>query len=89
METKRHPLSIYRAGAGLSQAELAKRLGIQRWMVNSVETGRRSPSFRLAVRIMEETGGAVTPNDLIATSVEEKSATAPNDFIEVDHDQCA
>lgn len=38
-----------RQGAGLSQAALAKDLGVSRQTVNSIETGRYAPSLPLAI----------------------------------------
>jgi len=40
-----------RQGAGLSQAALAKDLGVSRQTVNSIETGRYDPSLPLALTI--------------------------------------
>ncbi len=40
-----------REAAGLSQAELARRLGVSRQTVNSIETGRYDPSLPLAIAI--------------------------------------
>jgi DNA-binding XRE family transcriptional regulator len=61
---KRHPLKVWRAAQGVTQAEMAEKLGIGKWMVNSIETGRRVPSFSLVEKIVAATGGAVQPNDL-------------------------
>jgi len=41
---------------GLTQEALAERVGCKRWMVNSIEVGRRFPSRRLALRIEAEIG---------------------------------
>jgi len=40
-----------RLAAGLSQAELASRLGVSRQTVNAIETGKYTPSLPLALMI--------------------------------------
>jgi putative transcriptional regulator len=40
-----------RAAKGLSQAELAERLGVSRQTINSIETDRYTPSLPLAIAI--------------------------------------
>jgi putative transcriptional regulator len=40
-----------RAAKGLSQAELAERLDVSRQTINSIETGRYTPSLPLAIAI--------------------------------------
>jgi len=40
-----------RAQAGLSQADLAEKLGVSRQTVNAIETQRYDPSLELAVHI--------------------------------------
>jgi putative transcriptional regulator len=44
-------LRVLRAEAGLSQADLADRLGVSRQTVNAVETGKYDPSLPLAFKI--------------------------------------
>jgi putative transcriptional regulator len=41
----------YRLRRGLSQEELAKRVGVSRQSINSIERGRYVPSLPLALRI--------------------------------------
>jgi len=60
-----HALTAWRKTKNLSQEELGVKLDISRWMVNSIETGRRQPSWNLMNRITTLTGGAVTPNDFV------------------------
>ena len=43
-------LRVLRAEAGLSQAELAKLLGVSRQTINAVETDKYDPSLPLALR---------------------------------------
>lgn len=44
-------LRALRAERGWSQADLARRLGVSRQTVNSIETGRYDPSLPLAFKI--------------------------------------
>ena len=48
-----------REGRGLTQDELATRLGVSRQTVISLERGRYDPSIRLAFKIAREFGRAV------------------------------
>ncbi len=41
----------YREGAGWSQGELARRLGVSRQTINAVETDKYDPSLPLALRM--------------------------------------
>jgi putative transcriptional regulator len=40
-----------RAAKGLSQADLARRMDVSRQTINSIETGRYTPSLPLAIAI--------------------------------------
>lgn len=51
-----HPVARYRAEAGLSQADLAERLGCSRWIINRIEVGARFPSTDLLRRLVALTG---------------------------------
>lgn len=44
-------LRALRAERGWSQADLARRLGVSRQTINSIETGRYDPSLPLAFKI--------------------------------------
>ncbi|NCP18524.1 MAG: helix-turn-helix transcriptional regulator [Erythrobacter sp.] len=44
-------LKQYREGAGWSQGELARRLGVSRQTINAVETDKYDPSLPLALRM--------------------------------------
>ncbi|MBQ2987695.1 MAG: helix-turn-helix transcriptional regulator [Clostridia bacterium] len=46
----------------LSQAELAKRIGVSRQTINMIENGSYNPTIELCIRICKELG--VTLNDL-------------------------
>ena len=48
-----------RKAAGLSQAELAERAGIQRTAVTMYETGAREPGAEIFLRLLTATGAAV------------------------------
>jgi putative transcriptional regulator len=52
----RNDLRPLRARHGLSQADLAARLGVSRQTVNAIETGRYDPSLPLAFKISEVFG---------------------------------
>ena len=51
-----------RQALGLSQAELAKRVGVSRQTVNMIENGSYNPTVDLCIRICKELN--VTLNDL-------------------------
>ncbi|MBE6654169.1 MAG: helix-turn-helix transcriptional regulator [Ruminococcaceae bacterium] len=51
-----------RSTLGLSQAELAKRIGVSRQTINMIENGGYNPTIELCIRICRELG--VTLNDL-------------------------
>ncbi len=51
-----------RARAGLSQQELAERLGVSRQTVNAIEKGDYNPTIRLCIGICKVLG--LTLNDL-------------------------
>lgn len=48
-----------RLAAGLSQAKLAKRLGITTRYISALETGDRTPGFKLAKKIADTLGSSV------------------------------
>ena len=47
----RNRLKVLRAEHGLTQADLATRLGVSRQTVNALETGRYDPSLPLAFAV--------------------------------------
>lgn len=51
-----HPLKAYRAKAGLTQLDLADRLGVTRTSVARWETGARKIDANLVAKISRETG---------------------------------
>ena len=48
-----------RGEAGLSQADLAAAVGVSRQTINTIETGRYTPSLPLAIAIARHFGRAV------------------------------
>ena len=51
-----------RTGAGLSQQELAEKLGVSRQTINAIEKGDYNPTIRLCIGICRVLG--LTLNDL-------------------------
>ncbi len=49
-------LRVLRAEAGISQGELAQRLGVSRQTINAVETDKYDPSLPLALRLAKVFG---------------------------------
>lgn len=47
----RNRVSELRSAAGLSQGQLGKALGVSRQTINSIETGRYTPSLPLALAL--------------------------------------
>ena len=66
----RNNLKVQRAIKNLTQAELAKRVGVSRQTINAIESQNYVPSTKLALRISKEFN--VTVNDIF--SLEENSA---------------
>ena len=52
-------MKVLRAEAGLTQADLAARLGVARQTIISVEGGRYEPSLGLGMRIARALGATV------------------------------
>lgn len=55
-------IAAIRKKKGYSQKEFAEILGISYWWLNHIESGKRSPSLSLSIKIADELG--VTPNDI-------------------------
>ena len=68
MQRTAHPLTMFREKAGLTQAQLAARLNVTRWMVNRLERRERRPSWDLVARIVEVSNGQVTADDFMPDS---------------------
>lgn len=51
-----HPLREWRKREGLKQSGAAARLGIKIPTLSRFETGKRTPSLSMAVRLSEQTG---------------------------------
>ena len=58
-----HPLRRYRLEAGLSLAQMAERIGVQRNTVWRWEAGKQSPPPKLWGRIRQATDGRVSVAD--------------------------
>lgn len=53
-------LRNWRTRAGLTQAQIAHRLGVHVQYVSDLERGRRTPSYALALSIRDMSGGAIS-----------------------------
>ena len=60
--SKNYAMKQARVAAGLSQQELADKLGVSRQTINAIEKGDYNPTIRLCVGICRVLG--VTLNDL-------------------------
>jgi len=58
-------LRTFRKSRGLSQEQLARAVGVEKATISRLETGRRSPSFGLIIRICELAEGELSPNDFV------------------------
>jgi putative transcriptional regulator len=52
-------MKALRADRGLTQADLAEKLGVARQTINSIEGGKFEPSLGLGMRIARELGASV------------------------------
>ena len=59
---KNYAMKQARAEAGLSQQELAEKLGVSRQTINAIENGDYNPTVRLCIGICKALG--LTLNDL-------------------------
>ena len=55
----RNEIRVLREGRGLSQGALASAMGVSRQTVNSIETGRYTPSLPLAIALAHYFGTSV------------------------------
>ncbi len=60
----------------LSQAKVAKEVGVKTPMISRIERGERVPSMGLATRISEFFNGQITPNDFMLSSSEKTKEAA-------------
>lgn len=76
MTTAKHPLATWREAQEppLTQADLARTVGVTRWTINSIETGRRNASRDVIRKIIEATGGVVGLNELWGAPKQEGEA---------------
>lgn len=55
----RNDVRVLRAAKGLAQGDLARELNVSRQTINSIETGRYTPSLPLAFAIARFFGAAI------------------------------
>ncbi|MCS4486077.1 helix-turn-helix transcriptional regulator [Staphylococcus americanisciuri] len=55
-------VKVYRVVKGVSQLELARRVGVSRQTINMIENDKYNPTLNLCIRIAQTLG--VTLNDL-------------------------
>jgi transcriptional regulator with XRE-family HTH domain len=60
-----HRLRIYRQQNKLSLAAVAAAVGVTKATIGRIEQGLQTPSLELMFRLVNETHGAVTPNDFM------------------------
>lgn len=61
---KVHPLRAWRAGQGLTQEELAKKIGYQSpTVIQGIETNRLEPKIGEVLLLCELSGGVLNPED--------------------------
>lgn len=68
-------LRRYRDAAGLSQQELADRVGISKSYISSLELGYRAPNLNLLVKIAQSLG--VVPGELVNAMLEDTEKSLP------------
>lgn len=62
-------LRIWRKGHGITLVEMATRLGISDGSLSRIERNEQWPDREIIKRIVSETGGEVTANDLLGVVV--------------------
>jgi len=72
--TRRELLANKRRAAGLTQAEIASRVGITQQHYSLIENGQRDPALRVVLRIAEVLDA--DPRELFADVLDEQAATA-------------
>lgn len=60
--TQVNRVKVYRVAKGVSQLELARRVGVSRQTINMIENDKYNPTLNLCIRIAETLD--VTLNDL-------------------------
>lgn len=58
--TTPNAIKSYRQHLGLTQAELARQIGLTQGFIGHCETGRKRPSAETAIRIEQATHGSLT-----------------------------
>lgn len=67
-------LREYRAAHGLTQSDLAERVGVKKATISRIENGERTPSMSLVSRICSATKGELTANDFMIVSNDASAA---------------
>lgn len=62
-------LHDYLTANGLSEASFAERVGVSQAQIHRLRVGKTWPSRDLAIRIRDETGGQVTPDSFLPSSL--------------------
>ena len=73
---KNYAMKEARAKAGLSQQELAEKLGVSRQTINAIEKGDYNPTIKLCIGICRVLG--LTLNDLFWEEQEENEKSENN-----------
>ncbi len=73
MDTK-HPLTAWRDKHGITQAELAQRVNVSRWTINSIENRNRNASRDLIAALLKVSGGDLAFSDLLPDAPSEVPA---------------
>jgi DNA-binding XRE family transcriptional regulator len=60
-----HALTTWRRKAGLTQAELAGRVGVTTWTINQIEKRKRRPSLVLLSKLVAVANGALQVDDFL------------------------
>ncbi len=71
MNERGEAIRIARLGAGLSQAEVARRAGTSQPAINRYEKGRTVPSLRTTERLLAACHSKLRPSDLLANNREQ------------------
>lgn len=67
-------LRDFRKSKEMTQADLARKVGVRKPTISRIESGARVPSVSLIRRLIEFSGGELTADDLLATPQPERAA---------------
>lgn len=77
MNSTEHPIRAYRKANGLQLNKFAERIGISGASLSRIERGEQDPPLSLALRIREETGGAISIDDFPSSKRVGRDADLP------------